>query len=106
MKYTGNNDWDCDDFFIFVDEMNIIDLPRVGGIISWFSENGYAMNKLDRFLITDNFIPLWKFNNQTISKRVLSDHYLVWLKSGGSDWGLNLLGLIIVGINTKILALL
>ncbi|XP_058775087.1 uncharacterized protein LOC131649341 [Vicia villosa] len=86
-KCTGNNGRDCTDFFNFVEEMDIIDLPCVGGRFTWFSWNDYAMSRLDQFLIIDNLISLWKFDNQVVGKWVLSDHCPVWLKSSGSDWG-------------------
>ncbi|XP_058779021.1 uncharacterized protein LOC131653012 [Vicia villosa] len=67
--------------------MDVIDLPCVGGRFTRLSGNGHAMSRLDRFLLSDNLISLWKLDNQVVDKRVLSDHSHVWLKSGGSDWG-------------------
>lgn len=68
--------------------MDIIDLPRMEGRYTWFSGNGLAMSRLDRFLLSDNLISLCKFDNQVVGKRVLYDHSPIWLKFGGCcDWG-------------------
>lgn len=63
------------------------------------------MSRLDIFLITDNMGSIWKLNNQVVGKRVLSNHCPVWLKAGGCEWGPNLLGSTMAGINTKTLTL-
>lgn len=87
-KNVGRNGRDNADFFNFVKEMELIDLPCVGGRFTWFSGIGCAMSRLDHFLLTDNLVYDWKLDNQMVGKRVPSDHCPVWLKSGGWDWGL------------------
>lgn len=76
-RSSSSSYMDCENFQNFVEEMEIIDLLFMGGRYTWFSENGLAMGRLDRFLLSDNLISLWKFDNQVVGKRVLSDHNLV-----------------------------
>lgn len=71
----------------FVEEMELIDLPCMGGRFTWFICNGLAMSRMDIFLLTDKFIRDWKLVSQFVGKKVLSEHYPVWLKGGGCDWG-------------------
>ncbi|XP_058757182.1 uncharacterized protein LOC131630421 [Vicia villosa] len=86
-KSAGSCGKDSIDFLNFVEEMELIYLPCVGGRFTWFSGNGCAMSRLDRFFISDNLALIWKLDNQVVGKRVLSDHCPVWLKAGGYDWG-------------------
>ncbi|XP_058783675.1 uncharacterized protein LOC131658395 [Vicia villosa] len=84
---SGRSGRESANFMNFVEEMKIIDLPSVGGRFTWFSGNGQAMSRLDRFLLTENLILLWKVDCQVVGKREISDHCPVWLKVGGKDWG-------------------
>src|SRR3954470_8530532 len=86
-KSVGSNDKDIVDFYNFMEEMKLNDLPCVGGRLTWFSGNVCAMSRLDRFFITDNLIFGWKVEYQVEGKRVSSDHCLVWMKSSDCDWG-------------------
>lgn len=74
-------------FCNFGKDMELVDLPCVGGKFTCFSGNDLAMSKLDRFPLTDNLVSDWKLVNQFLGKRVLSDHCPVWLKGGDVDWG-------------------
>lgn len=48
-RSAGCNGRDTADFFNLVEEMNLIDLPCVGGRYTWFNGDGRAMSRLDRF---------------------------------------------------------
>ncbi|MCI69330.1 endonuclease/exonuclease/phosphatase family protein, partial [Trifolium medium] len=40
----------------FVEVMAVVDLPVLGNKFSWFSSDGKAMSRLDRFLISEGFL--------------------------------------------------
>ncbi|XP_058774472.1 uncharacterized protein LOC131648760 [Vicia villosa] len=86
-KYGGHLGKDCEAFQRFVEEMDIIDLPSVGGRYTWFSGYGNAMSRFDRFLVSDSLISRWNLENRMVGKRINSNHCPVWLKSVNGDWG-------------------
>src|SRR4051812_17610181 len=45
------------------------------------------MSRIDRFLLSDNFIEDWKVDGQKIGERDISDHTSIWLKDNMKDWG-------------------
>ncbi|XP_058763485.1 uncharacterized protein LOC131636918 [Vicia villosa] len=71
----------------FIEEMDLVDLPAIGGMFTWFKSNGKAMSRLDRFLLLESFIEDWKVDGQHIGERDVSDHTPIWLKDNRKDWG-------------------
>ncbi|XP_058777436.1 uncharacterized protein LOC131651758 [Vicia villosa] len=48
------------DFLNFIDEMELVDPPTIGGKFTWSNRSGSAMSRLDRFLLSSSFIDDWK----------------------------------------------
>ncbi|PNX93422.1 cysteine-rich receptor-like protein kinase, partial [Trifolium pratense] len=71
----------------FVDEMELIDVPVLGKKFSWFSSDGKAMSRLDRFLLSDGFLKKSGVTSQWIGERDISDHCPVWLLCSQINWG-------------------
>ncbi|XP_058768320.1 uncharacterized protein LOC131642046 [Vicia villosa] len=71
----------------FIEEMELVDLPTVGGKFTWIKSNGKAMSRLDRFLLSDCFVEDWKLDSQHIVERDVYDHAPIWLKDNRKDWG-------------------
>ncbi|XP_058763157.1 uncharacterized protein LOC131636567 [Vicia villosa] len=40
----------------FIEEMELVDLPTIGGKFTWIKSNGKTMSRLDRFLLSESFI--------------------------------------------------
>ncbi|XP_058784109.1 uncharacterized protein LOC131658877 [Vicia villosa] len=75
------------EFNAFIEEMDLVDLPTIGGKFTWFNSNGKAMSRIDRFLLSEDFIDDWKVEGQFIGERDVSDHALIWLKDKSRNWG-------------------
>ncbi|XP_058753643.1 uncharacterized protein LOC131626818 [Vicia villosa] len=71
----------------FIEEMELVDLPTIGGKFTWFKSNGKAMSRLDRFLLSECYIEDSKVDGQFIGERDVSDHAPIWLKNNRKDWG-------------------
>ncbi|GAU50433.1 hypothetical protein TSUD_134890, partial [Trifolium subterraneum] len=67
--------------------MEFIDIPVLGKKFSWFSPDGKAMSRLDRFLLSDGFLTKNGVTGQWIGDRDISDHCPVWLLSSFCNWG-------------------
>jgi hypothetical protein len=71
----------------FVEEMEVVDVPVLGKKFSWFSADGKAMSRIDRFLLSDGFISTFGISGQWIGDRDISDHCPIWLLASTVDWG-------------------
>ncbi|XP_058775832.1 uncharacterized protein LOC131650119 [Vicia villosa] len=71
----------------FIEEMELEDLPTIGGKFTWFKSNGKSMSRIDRFLLSDCFVDDWKVEGQYIGERDVSDHAPIWLKDNRKNWG-------------------
>ncbi|PNX74096.1 cysteine-rich receptor-like protein kinase [Trifolium pratense] len=75
------------EFNMFVDCMEVIDVPVAGKKFSWFSGDGQSMSRLDRFLLSEGFIEKGGVSGQWIGNRDISDHCPIWLMCDNIDWG-------------------
>ncbi|XP_058774887.1 uncharacterized protein LOC131649156 [Vicia villosa] len=78
---------EIEDFKEFIEEMELVDPPTIGGKFTWSNSGGSAMSRLDRFLLSDNFIVDWKVEGQTIEERDVFDHAPIWIKDNKRNWG-------------------
>ncbi|XP_058776661.1 uncharacterized protein LOC131650982 [Vicia villosa] len=76
-----------EDFWGFVEDMDLVDVNCVGGNFTWFKDNGKAMSRLDSFLLSRNIVEEWEVIDQRIERRDISDHSPIRLNVGKIDWG-------------------
>jgi hypothetical protein len=67
-------------FCSFIDALEVVDITVTGKKFTWFSSDGLAMSRLDRFLLSEGFIGKGGISNQRICDRDISDHCLIWLE--------------------------
>ncbi|GKV44307.1 hypothetical protein SLEP1_g51499 [Rubroshorea leprosula] len=65
----------------------LIDLPLVGRRFTWYNSNGKYMSRIDRFLLTEEWILKWGDMKQWGLNRTVSDHCPILLKNEKMDWG-------------------
>lgn len=75
------------EFYAFVDNNNLIDLPLLGRRFSWHKPNASSKSRIDRFLFTENWCSQWSNLMQLACNRTVSDHCPIILKEGFSEWG-------------------
>ena len=71
----------------FIDTNCLVDIPTVGKKYTWFKPNGTAKSRLDRFLVSEEWIQIWPFYKQYVQQRTMSDHCAIVAKSWVKDWG-------------------
>lgn len=76
------------DFDEFIDNMGLNDLPLIGRKFTWHRPNGKCISRLDRFLISDEWLSVWQDLAQWSMDRIVSDHNAIVLKPSYKDWGL------------------
>ncbi|RVX06988.1 LINE-1 retrotransposable element ORF2 protein [Vitis vinifera] len=66
------------------DELELLDIPLQGGVASWSGgRNNQAWARLDRFLVTQDWLDCFSGVLQCRLPRPVSDHFPILLKGGG-----------------------
>ncbi|XP_068466212.1 uncharacterized protein [Phaseolus vulgaris] len=71
----------------FIDTNLLIELPFVGKHFTWFNSNGKAKSRLDRVLVSEDWMQLWPLCKQYVQRREVSDHCALVVKVVDKDWG-------------------
>lgn len=71
----------------FISEAGLIDLPLIRRKYTWYKPDGTAMSRLDRFLISEEWLNTWGNLSQWGLKRSVLDHCPVVLKEKEINWG-------------------
>lgn len=67
--------------------MGMVDISCVRGKFSWFKDNGKAMSRIDKFLVSNRLIEIWGLIDQRIDNRDILDHAPIQLNYGFVNWG-------------------
>ena len=71
-----------------VDELELLDFPLQGGVLSWSGgRNNQSWARLDRFLVTQSWLDLFRGVVQSRLSRPTSNHFPILLKGGGLSQG-------------------
>ncbi|XP_071714093.1 uncharacterized protein [Rutidosis leptorrhynchoides] len=71
----------------FIKDSSLLDLPLGGRTYTRISDNGTKFSKLDRFLVSKNFIQQWPNANVLVLDKKHTDHFPLFLKDGDIDFG-------------------
>ncbi|XP_071727288.1 uncharacterized protein [Rutidosis leptorrhynchoides] len=71
----------------FIKKNNLLDIPLGGRIYTRISNNGVQFSKLDRFLVSENFIHQWPNINAMVFDKKHTDHCPIILRDGNTDFG-------------------
>lgn len=75
------------DFNELINKLRLVDLPLERRKFTWYKDNGRSCSRLDRFLISLDWIVKWPNLTQVGLKRKVSDHAALLLKEEVEDWG-------------------
>lgn len=78
---------EIEEFRHFVKNMGLVDLPLLGRKFTWIKENGFAMSRLDRFLVSEEWLQEWPNPSQWALDRDVSDHCPIILQHKIINWG-------------------
>ncbi|GKV49692.1 hypothetical protein SLEP1_g56430 [Rubroshorea leprosula] len=74
-------------FADFIREAGLVDLSLIGRKFTWYQANGSSMSRLDRFLLSKEWLNNWGDLKQKGLNRTVSDHCPLLLKNEVQDWG-------------------
>ena len=75
------------EFNAWIEELEVVEPTWVGSKFTWVRPNGLSRSKLDRFLVSADWLTRWPDTAQHTLERNFSDHCPILLKSRSSDWG-------------------
>jgi hypothetical protein len=71
----------------FISEVELEDINVLGRRFTWYHANGRSMSRIDRVLISKEWVQAWGENALWVLPRDVLDHCPLVLKNGGWDWG-------------------
>jgi len=74
-------------FNSFIDANLLLDFPIMGKKYTWFKSNGLAKSRIDRVLVSEDWLVRWPMSKQYVKRREVSDHCAIVVKSFEKDWG-------------------
>jgi len=72
----------------FIESNMLLDLPIVGKKFTWFKSNGTTRSRIDRVLVTEEWLQCWPMCKQYVQRREVFDHCALMIKCLDKDWGL------------------
>ncbi|KAK9072611.1 hypothetical protein SSX86_009046 [Deinandra increscens subsp. villosa] len=81
------NNVEAADFNSFIDSAGLIELNMGGRRFTYHSACGNYLSKLDRFLVSDDYLSIWPEASVLVHPREWSDHCPIILNSIGLDFG-------------------
>ena len=85
--HRGEGDNSIKEFNEWMEELEVEDAPWMGRKFTWYKPNGSAKSKIDRFLVSPDWITKWPATTQCTLDRNFSDHCPIILRSKFIDWG-------------------
>ena len=82
---SGSHTSEINGFNRFIDSNLLLDLPIVGKKYTWFKSNGSAKSRLDRILVSEEWMNIWPMCKQYVQHREVSDHCALVVKSMEKD---------------------
>ena len=76
------------EFNEWIADLEVDDMPCVGRKYTWYRPNETAKSRLDRILVSDEWLIKWQGSTQFVLERNFSDHCPILLRSTSVDWGL------------------
>src|ERR1044072_6672323 len=83
----GGGGREMEGFNEFIDMMEIHDIPLIGRKYTWVRPNGKAMSRLDRFLVSQEWLDRWPGSSQAALKGDVSDHFPLLFGVRDQNWG-------------------
>ncbi|MCH79401.1 cysteine-rich receptor-like protein kinase [Trifolium medium] len=74
-------------FWGFIEALDCIDLPLLGRRFTWYNSNGRSMSRIDRVLVSSEWLDFWGASSVWVISRDVSDHCPLVLKNSNNDWG-------------------
>jgi hypothetical protein len=73
---------------LFLIELELVDMSLIGRRFTWLHPNGVTMSRLDRVLLSTDWMLKWTNPNVWALSRDVSDHCPLVVQYNSSEWGM------------------
>jgi len=87
VKERGAQASELNGFNSYIDSNLLMELPIVGKNFTSFKHDGLTKSRIDRVLVSEDWLWLWPMSKQYVLRREVSDHCAIVVKSVEKDWG-------------------
>jgi len=84
---TSDYNRDIRGFNDFIENSELVDVPMVGRKFTWYKPNGSVKSRIDRVLVSREWLDVWSDCKQFVLSRFVSDHCALVFKVSKVDWG-------------------
>lgn len=84
--YTQNRR-ESENFNKFIEAVELMDIPLLGKKFTWYRPNGLDMSRLDRFLVSNDWLLSWPDSVQEVLQREIFYHCPILLRLSRQEWG-------------------
>jgi len=71
----------------FIEKSELVDIPLVGRKFTWHKPNEMVKSRIDKVLVSKEWLETWPHCQQFVLNRSISDHCVVILKEVFVNWG-------------------
>jgi hypothetical protein len=75
------------EFGEFVSDLELVDLPILGRRFTWYHPNGITMSRIDRVLVSHDWLDWWPNPSLWVLSQTISDHCPLVVRYNCVDWG-------------------
>lgn len=87
VSLTGYGGNEMEEFNMFIDNLDVLDIPLNGRIFTLYRPNSQSMSRLDRFLVSQDWVLSLPNCTQLVMDRDFSDHCPILLRDVVHNWG-------------------
>ena len=87
MSQRGVEASSINDFNEWIADLDFVETPNVGRSFTWLKPNGVAKSRLDRILVSHQWLHKWPDSTSFTLDRNFSDHCPILLRAKITDWG-------------------
>jgi len=84
---VSNYSREINGFNAFIEKANLLDIPLTGIKFTWYKLNWLVNNRIDKILVSKEWIEAWSHCKQFILSRFVSNHCAILLRDEYVDWG-------------------
>jgi exonuclease III len=72
-------------FKVFIVDLEVIDIPLLGRRFTWYNANEMTVSRIDRVLVSAEWLEMWRGSTLWVGPRDVSDHCPLILKNSSND---------------------
>ena len=84
--FVCDNSIEIEGFNAFIEETKLTDIQLTGIKFSWYKPNGLVKSRIDRVLVSKEWVEVWSHCKQLVLSRLVSDHCAIVIRDKYVHW--------------------